>query len=181
MPLDREALRAASQAAAAERARRRPTGIAARVATLHREAAAADLPLETLALPPVLVTGPSGWSLVGLLCVPAGPGGPTLGLLPPWGRVRWGLDPSSPAVIESLKADLASAPVRSGPAVPMPIQRAAWNRLYQEIDARLAATQRDEHPMDGLVPAYQAALPRPVLAWYAALIPEADWLTGERS
>lgn len=80
MPLNREALRAA----AAARAPKPATGVAALTARVHTGELADFVTIESAVLPLIPVPDGGGWKLLGLLVVPRA------GIVaPPWGAVWW--------------------------------------------------------------------------------------------
>lgn len=168
MPIDRDALRQASERASQRMHDRAPTGVAAMLAGLHKGALVSFVTVESVALPPVPEPQEGRWTLVVLLAIPAGPGGSEAGLLPPWGFVRWNADGSvNRAERLPVRPDVGSYAGN--------VDGSALARLLTALDAVLQGpTDADLSP---IVPLYAALMPPEVVPIVHALAPSTrTWL-----
>lgn len=153
-PIDRNALRQAADAAHRRIQAAAPqTGVGAMLAGVHKGALAGFVTIETLALPPVPHKLDGAWTVVALLGVAAGPGGPKAGMQPPWGFVRWAADG---AVLETQRFVRADPRVGAYAFAPAPQAMGAWVR---GVDAVVGG----QAPLQSLLPLAADVLPHELL------------------
>lgn len=151
-------------AAAAAAVRPRPrSGVRAVLETLHREPEiSAQVNIETQVLPPALVRGDGGWTLVGLL-TESSPGSGVVH--PPWGAIRWQWPSGGFLGIERW-ADRPAGAVGWHGDWPAPAS-GEYAAVLDAVDA--AGPEPGERAISELFDRLREAVPAPGLGFYRSL------------